>query len=55
MNSTIEHILHVIAGLIIVAAPMLLAGIPVSWQAETVGGLIALALSVFKSFYNSTV
>jgi hypothetical protein len=54
MNTYTEHFVHILAGLAIVAGPMLLAGIPVSWQAETVGGIIAFALSLIKSYYGTS-
>jgi hypothetical protein len=54
MNQTTEHILHILAGFVIVAAPLLVAGIPVSWQAETVGGLTAFVLSLLKQWYTAT-
>jgi hypothetical protein len=54
MNQNVEHFLHVIAGFFIVAVPLLMAGIPLSWQAETVGGLIALGVSLLKQWYTAT-
>ena len=48
MNSTgngtgTSYVMHLIAGALIVAIPLLLAGIPESWQSMTVGGLLGAA------------
>ena len=54
MNSTgngtgTSYILHFIAGVVIVAVPLLLAGIPESWQSMTIAGLLGL---IFKGAHD---
>lgn len=49
-QTTWNHILHAAAGVIIVAVPLAIADIPQSWQALTIGGLLALIGSVVKSY-----
>jgi hypothetical protein len=45
-----SYILHAIAGIIIVAGPMFLAGIPDSWQSMTIGGVLAMAFKWAHDF-----
>lgn len=49
-----NHVSHAVAGAIIVAVPLAIAQIPESWQALTVGGVLALLLSVAKTYYNAS-
>lgn len=45
------HVGHAVAGAVIVGIPLAIAEIPESWQALTVGGILALLLSVAKTYY----
>lgn len=36
-----SYVLHIIAGALIASAPLLTAGVPLSWQTMTVGGIAA--------------
>lgn len=40
-----SYALHAVAGIVIVSAPYLTAGVPLAWQSMTVGAILAL---VFK-------
>ncbi len=45
-----SYVLHVLAGVCIVVIPIAMAGIPESWQAMTVGGILA---AIFKLAHDS--
>jgi hypothetical protein len=49
-NSFWSHVEHTAAGVVLTAAPLLLAGIPTSWQEMTVGGLLGLAWSIVRGY-----
>lgn len=51
MNKTTQsYIVHLLAGAAIVFVPLLIAGIPESVQALTVGGILGMALKFAHDF-----
>jgi hypothetical protein len=44
-----SYFLHALAGICIVIIPIAMAGIPESWQAMTVGGILAM---IFKAAHD---
>ncbi len=45
-TNTISYLLHLLAGIAIVMIPLLIAGIPQSVQAMTIGGVLGMAFKL---------
>lgn len=51
MNAkTVSYVLHLLAGVVIVVIPIAIAGIPESWQAMTVGGVLGVVFKVAHDY-----
>lgn len=45
-SKTVSYIIHFLAGATIVIIPLLIAGLPESWQAMTIGGVLGALLKL---------
>jgi hypothetical protein len=50
MKNPLSVLLHGLAGIVIAGAPLLIAAIPLSWQALTVGAVLAMLLQWAKLY-----